>query len=162
MVTQDELKEILDYDPETGIFRWKSPRQKIKVGDVAGTLNHNGYRFIKINGKLYLEHRLAWLYVYGEWPKDMIDHVNGTRDDNRIENLREATRSENKWNQTKPITNTSGYKGACWHKASQKWDARIAINNKRKHLGLFDSPEEAYEAYCKAAKELHGEFAKYE
>ena len=159
-MTQDELKEILDYDPETGIFRWKvSKNQHAKIGEVAGTLHPSGYRYVKINEKPYPEHRLAWLYVYGKWPEDMIDHINGFKDDNRIENLREATRSENFCNRTKYNNNTSGIKGVCWHKISKKWQARIRINNKNKHLGLFDSPEEAYEAYCKAAKELHGEFA---
>ena len=159
-MTQDELKELLDYAPETGIFRWKIYKnQSAKIGDVAGTLCSNGYRHININRKRYLEHRLAWLYIHGEWPKKEIDHINGIKDDNRIENLREATRSENECNKTKRRDNTSGYKCIGWNKAAQKWCARIQIYNKRKHLGLFDSKEEAYAVYCKAAKELHGEFA---
>jgi len=160
MLTQEELKETLDYDPESGIFRWKVAKGlRVKVGDIAGTLHPNGYRYIKINGKRYLEHRLAWLYVHGEWPEDMIDHINGIKDDNRIENLRESTRSENGMNRSKQINNTSGYKGVTWNKAAQKWHTQIMINNKQKYLGYFDSPEEAYAAYCKAAEELHGEFA---
>ena len=161
MLTQEELKEILDYYPETGIFRWKSNRanNKIKVVDIAGTLNYNGYRYIRMNGENYREHRLAWFYVYGHWPEKEIDHINGMKTDNSIENLREASRSENNMNKPKQINNTSGYKGVCWHKAAQKWQAHIKINKKLKHLGLFDSPEEAYAAYCEAAKRLHGEFA---
>ena len=158
----DYLREILDYNPESGVFRWKvSNNNRVKVGDVAGTLKRDGYRRIMINGKAYLERRLAWFYVHGKWPKDMIDHINGIKDDNYIENLREATNAENQWNRTKRDNNTSGFKGVCWNKAAQKWQAQIRINNKVKYLGLFDSPEEAYAAYCKAAKELFGEFANY-
>lgn len=161
-MTQEELKDLLDYDPETGIFRWKVYRnQYAKVGDIAGNLRPDSYRQIKINGKFYLEHRLAWFYIYGEWPENQIDHINGMKTDNRIKNLREADRFDNTRNVKRRKDNSSGYKGVSL--SNGKWMARIwsIIDNKRKrcYLGYFNSPEEAYAAYCKAAKELHGEFA---
>ena len=94
----------------------------------------------------------------GKWPENDIDHINVARGDNRFSNLREATRSENLRNRGAQKNNTSGFKGVSWQKSSRKWDARINIHGKVVHLGYFDDPEDAYQAYCQAAKELHGEF----
>lgn len=126
MITQEQLKLILNYDPETGEFNWLvKPRNRASIGGVAGHLRKNGYREISIKGKKYYAHRLAWLYMTGSWPKEHIDHINGNPSDNRFCNLREATRSQNMHNQGVCSNNTSGYKGVCWHKSNQKWEACI-------------------------------------
>src|SRR6185369_10895033 len=100
--------------------------------------NHQGYWRIFIYGKAYLGHRLVWLYVYGEWPRGDIDHVNRTRSDNRLCNLRVATRSQNLGNMGRRPVNTSGYKGVTWHKRAEKWLAQISVNRKNIYLGLFN------------------------
>lgn len=168
MITQQELKEVLFYDPITGVFTWrqniiykrgvaKGAVAKYTQGKRAGGVEHYGYRRIKINGKTYKEHRLAWLYMYGAFPPH-IDHKDGVRDNNRIENLRLATNSQNACNRSKSIKNTSGYKGVDFSRASKKWRARIMKNGKRITVGYYDTPEEAAENYRIAAKEIHGAF----
>lgn len=155
-LTQSRLKELLHYNPDTGLFTWKvSLSKRVKVGDIAGTVKNPGYLRIRIDGKPYYAHRLAWLYVYGAWPKDQIDHINGERTDNRICNLREATNAENQQNRKKQINNVSGYPGVYWNKSGQKWQARIKINSKTKYLGLFETPEAGHHAYLAAKAELH-------
>jgi hypothetical protein len=156
---QERLKQLLDYDPETGIFKWRVRRQRIFIGRVAGNRAIKGYLFLAFDGKTYQCHRLAWFYVYGEWPKYQIDHINGIRDDNRIANLRLATPSQNLQNRPAPSSNTSGFKGVAWHKGARKWQAYISLNSKRMYLGLFSTKEDAYSAYCTAAIKHHGEFA---
>lgn len=161
MVTAKALRARLDYNPETGIFKWKdsktTPRNR---GKVAGWVNSDGYVCIEIDYKEYKAHRLAWLYIYGKWPKGQTDHENLIRSDNRIKNLREATQSQNQINMGLPKRNTSGFKGAFWIKDHQKWSARIHMDGKQRHLGYFNSAEEAHAAYMKAARARHGEFAR--
>jgi hypothetical protein len=158
MLTQTELKRLLHYDPETGIFtRLIAKCNKVKVGEMVGNRNPKGYLRVNIMNKTHLLHRLAWLYVYGYSPKE-IDHINGVKDDNKIENLREAERYENMWNRDKPSTNTSGYKGVDWDRQKMKWRARCRLDGKRKHLGFFDTKDMAAEAYKMFAKNNHGEF----
>ena len=152
---QSELKSLLLYDPETGIFTWLVGQDK---GKKAGFKHCRGYLQQKIKTKKYLSHRLAWLYVYGEMPSGEIDHINGIRDDNRIINLRECSASQNQWNCTAQKNNTSGFKGVCWNKRAGKWHAQIMINLNKKHLGYFATAEQAGAAYQAKAKELHGEF----
>jgi hypothetical protein len=155
-VTQDELKQILFYCAITGHFTWLvSTARRIKIGDRAGTPNEKGYIIIQINGKLYRAHRLAWLYVHGYLPTKQIDHKNGIKDDNRIDNLREATNSENHQNKGKRKDNTSGFTGVTFHKPTGKWLAQIGIGGKKHFLGLFNTREEARDAYLKAKSELH-------
>ena len=159
----EELRAMLDYDPETGAFTWKvKVRAQTVVGEEAGYLNNRGYRTIMIKGVQYLSHRLAWYYVYGVEPKEYLDHVNSVRYDNRIDNLREATNTENMRNQGKKPNNTSGFKGVHWNKGSQKFCARCWTGGKRHHLGYYDTSEEAHAAYVAFAKEHHGNFAKTE
>ena len=175
MLTQEYLKLVINYDPETGIFlRLARPLSHYKslnscnltnsriAGTIAGWISKKGYRRIRIDGITYGAHQLAWLYVYGEWPESDVDHVNndGPKHDNRICNLRLATRSQNAANTGKKSTNKSGYKGVSWHKATCKWRAQIMINGKKTHLGLFDSAEDAHKAYVEKIKEIHGEFAR--
>ena len=155
-LTQERLQELLSYDPETGIFTNLKSRGRVKIGAVAGSKNPNGYIYIAIDSKKYRAHRLAWLYVHGNFPANQIDHINEVKDDNRIVNLRLATNLENHQNQSSPRTNnTSGYLGVIWDKFSGKWRARIKVNGKQKHLGCFDTGEEASEAYVTAKRELH-------
>lgn len=155
MLTQSRLKELLHYDPNTGTFVWRSARQGVRVGGVAGCINGNGYQLICVDYRLYMSHRLAWLYVYGAWPEHEIDHINGIRDDNRIANLREATRAENAQNRAKQSNNTSGLIGVHWDSTKRKWISQIKIDGATKHLGVFDTPESAHAAYCVAKAGLH-------
>ncbi len=121
--------------------------------------NGRGYRRGSVFGRRYLTHRVIWLMYTGAWPVEHLDHINGDPLDNRIENLREATSAENQWNQGVRKTNRSGFKGVHWHKDRRKWAAKIRKDGKTKHLGLFTCPKEAHAAYCKAAKEMHGEYS---
>ena len=159
MLTQEELKQILEYDPTTGDFIWKiSPAKNVKIGDTAGTTVKNGYCNIKINRFTYKAHRLAWLYMYREFPDGLIDHINGVADDNRIVNLRVVSNADNSKNQKIRKTNTSGYKGVSWSKTKLKWQAQCCTDYKAVHLGYFDTPKEASEAYNNYAREHHKEF----
>jgi hypothetical protein len=159
MITQNELKQMLDYDPITGQFTWAVPNEgatSVKIGKIAGHTNKiSGYHQICVNGKLYQSHRLAWLYVYGSFPSKNIDHINGVRDDNRIDNLREANYIENGQNRSINKNNTSGFIGVSYHKKQCKWTSRITFNYKIMNLGYFDTAEEAHQAYVKAKSELH-------
>jgi len=156
---QDYLKEILSYNPETGEFHWKTPPGlKIKAGAVAGQVKDNGYHAITIQGKVYKSHRLAWKIQYNEDPPDHIDHVNGSKLDNRIENLRKATPSQNQYNKRMPRLPKSGVKGVCWHKAVKKWRAQIATERRVIHLGYFTEISEAADARAAAVLIYHGGF----
>lgn len=105
-----------------------------------------------------MAHQLIWAIVHGEYA-DQIDHHNGDKSDNRLDNLRLCDNSGNQHNQGKRKTNTSGYKGVSWHKQSNCWRATIYVNSRQRSLGLYERPEDAYSAYCEAARELHGQFA---
>lgn len=158
-VSLERLRSLLDFDPETGVFKWKVARCNVKAGDVAGSVSlHNGYIELRIDRKLYLGHRLAWLYVHGTWPESQIDHRNKVRSDNRIKNLRPASRCQNAQNTKTPITNTSGYRGVSWHNQSGKWQVTLIANKRRKFLGLFADKEEGAIAYNNEAKRQCGEF----
>jgi hypothetical protein len=159
MITELELKELLHYNPDTGIFTWLVNKAKtIKAGSVAGTLTSSGYIHIKIDYKLYKAHRLAWLYVHGKFPEHHTDHINGIRNDNRIVNLREATFSQNIMNSKTQTKNTSGYKGVSFNIGKNKFESYVSFNHKKIHIGLFDTAKEANEARKVKAKILHGEF----
>ena len=146
-LTVEYLRSILHYDPATGIFTRKvSTARRVKVGDIAGSLDGGGYLQIRVQSRLHLAHRLAWLYTYGEWPKDQIDHINRNKTDNRISNLREVTNKQNLQNAGKRSNNTSGCPGVRWYKQNSKWVACIAHNYKQIHLGYFSILEEAIAA----------------
>lgn len=143
-LNQGLLKENLSYDLETGVFtRRISNTNFVKVGSVAGWVRRDGYIEIKVNGRPYLAHRLAWLYMTGSWPADEIDHIDGNPGNNRFHNLRSVDHKENGRNQKMPCNNTSGIVGIHWFKPRQKWQARITLDGKRIYLGYFDSLEEA-------------------
>lgn len=166
MITIDRLREVLDYNPDTGVFTWKD-RADISVqwrgkhvGTRAGTVARNGYREINITGRRYMAHRLVWFYQHGAWPKADIDHINLVRDDNRIENLRQATRAENIRNRGPQKDNALGIKGVSWDKKYQKFTAKITSDGKSYFLGYFADIQPAIEAYQSAAVRLHKEFAR--
>lgn len=156
MLTQERLKQVLSYNPESGEWRWLiSTNRAIKIGQIAGTVRRDGYRQIMVDGLLHFSGRLAWLYVTGEWPEEQVDHVNRERADDRWVNLREATWSENMANRKMPSHNTSGYIGVSWDGPSGKWDARV---NKIR-IGLFDDILKAVAARDAAALDMQGAFA---
>lgn len=164
--SQQEIQNILNYNPETGIFAWKH-RNDMRAqwnskhaGKLAGALNTDGAVQIKINSILYLAHKLAWIYMYGYCPLVQVDHKDVNPGNNRISNLRLATHSENKCNRRKTIKNKTGYKGVYSYKETGRFCVAITKEKKQKWLGIYDTPEEAYAAYCEAAKEYHGEFSR--
>lgn len=157
MITQNLLKEFLHYDFETGIFNWKTkPSKKTCIGDIVGRIN-KGYIEIKICGRRYFAHRLAWLYVYGNLPKNKIDHIDHDPLNNRIDNLRDVTNAENIQNQIRCQKNnkSSGLLGVSWHKRERKYRAQIRVFGKNKYLGVFDTAEEAHNAYIDAKRIYH-------
>ncbi len=149
------------YHDDIGRFVWKVAKGWVKPGRIAGTANgDNGYRYIKLNGVHYLEHRMVWLYVHGCLPEGEIDHINGDKKDNRIENLRQCTRSQNEINKGLSSANTSGCKGVSWHAQSKKWRARLKVNKKEVHLGTFENKADAELAYKSYLQKTHGDFLK--
>lgn len=161
MLTAARLREVLDYNPETGEFRWRMTlSQRAPAGSVAGCISPEKYIRIRIDGVLYHGHRLAWLYVHGEWPSKRLDHKNVQRGENRIANLREATASQNLANRGLDKNNTSGVKGVSWWAGRSKWVAKIECGGRKHTLGYFDSKEAAAAAYASAATRLFGEFAR--
>lgn len=163
-ISLEQLREELHYDPADGQFYWKKPRGGPKridsdgVENRAGSKRGDGYVSISALGFKYLAHRLAWFYVHGVWPENIIDHINNDRTDNRIENLREA--SENSRNQGLRSDNTSGFRGVSFSKEHGKWVARIVHNYRQHVLGYFDVKEDAIAAYNRQADEFHGAFAR--
>lgn len=158
MISQAYLKSIIVYDANKGILIWKKARSnRVKMGQEAGFLS-NGYYSIQLDGKFYRRSRIAWFYVYGEWPQS-IDHINHITTDDRISNLRAATLSENQGNRRLNKNNKCGYKGVHFFKRTKKWCAQITINKRGKNLGYFDTPELAHKAYMKAAKQIFKDFA---
>jgi len=150
------IRSLLDYDPDTGIFRWKVTGTGRKVSQIAGGINNEGYLKIGINYRIYFAHRLAWLIYYGYLPKEL-DHINRNKSDNRICNLRECNRSQNNAN-TLPYKNRK-YKGICFDKRCGKYRVQIGYKKENYYLGRFDTPEAAALAYNAKALELYGEFA---
>lgn len=172
--TPQELRELLSYDPETGVLTWK-PRVETAFATkrAASTWNaryagkdaltsHNGwgYRRGSVRGALYCTHRVAWALSYNEWPNGQIDHINGDRSDNRLANLRLVSHAENGRNQQMPSTSTSGVVGVHWYKKFQKWQAHITVSRRTKFLGYFDDLTEAVAAR-KAAELQHNFHANH-
>jgi hypothetical protein len=166
-LTAEKLREILAYDQETGDFvRLVDRSTNARAGSIAGCVSAGGtgklHWQISIDGRLYYAHRLAWLYMTGQWPSKTIDHIDANGLNNRWSNLREATKSENQHNRGKQRNNTSGFKGVSWHKRDRKWQAEIWLNGRKKSLGGFDDAAAAHAAYCDAAQKFHGGFARVE
>ena len=155
-LTAERVRELLNYDPETGIFTWRVSRGGVVAGAIAGANNGKGYLRIVIDNRKYRAHRLAWLMTFGEWPDDQIDHMDGDKLNNRIVNLRECSNSKNHQNLGGAYSNNAiGVLGVYYFKKSKKWRAQITHDKKQHHLGSFETPEQAHEAYCLAKRELH-------
>jgi HNH endonuclease/AP2 domain len=159
-ITAEHLRSIIHYDSETGVFTWLRPNPEWKAGragDRAGCFHKSsGYRAIKINSRAYREHRLAWFYVHGEWPKDELDHVNCDKADNRLSNLREASRHQNLANAPAWGKNLKGAD----HLPSGRWRAKMCVKYKQITIGIYDTEQEAHDAYLNAVKNLYGDFAR--
>jgi hypothetical protein len=155
ILTAAELRHVVSYDADTGTFWWKNIiSRKVKPGQVAGCDNGSGYIRIPILGKIYRAHRLAWLYVYGHWPEHLIDHINGDTSDNRIANLREATRRLNSENLRGPtVRNSTGFLGV--FPSRRRFGAKIDVGGTSEYLGLYDTAAEAHAAYLAAKRKLH-------
>lgn len=149
MITADYVRTLLNYDPETGIFSWTDKAYKNVKGKKAGYPNANKYLKIRINYKQYSLHRIAWLIVYGVWPENQIDHIDGNRQNNKIANLRDVSGSMNQHNR-------KGFMGVVKNKNNGKpFRARIKVNGKEMNLGRFDTAEDAHKAYLKAKRKFH-------
>lgn len=163
-----ELKALLDYEPDTGLFRWK-PREgstrEEKIfnsrfaGTIAGTINGHGYIQINISGRLHKAHRLAWFFVHGNCPP-LIDHINRDKTDNRLSNLREATKAQNAVNSGATSRSKTGVKGVCWSDKENKWVAYIRVDGRSKRIGAFADISAAASAYRNHAISLHGDYAR--
>ncbi len=162
MITQNKLKELLNYDPNTGLFIWKvSIGSRAKKGTIAGSVGTNGYLRIGIDGRDYRSNRLAWFYIYGVWPSFHIDHIDHDIKNNKIANLRDISNQQNIQNQilAHKSNKTTGLLGTHYDKRKCKYIAKIRINKIRIHLGSFDTAELAHKAYLKAKIKLHPTFA---
>ena len=155
MLTQTRLMQVFDYNPETGVFTRKLKQTGIKQGSVSGSLSTQGYLVTSVDGKLYSCHRLAWLYVTGNWPDYQIDHINGCRSDNRIANLRDLKKEINIQNQRRAQKSNKSTQVLGTFKNGKKFAARIAHNGKKLYLGTFTTLEEASAAYLAAKRLLH-------
>jgi hypothetical protein len=167
--TAELIRHLFSYDEASGAVKWSNPRSNcVKKGDAVGvTQVNNGKEYLKVhitiagNSAMYQLHRIIWLYVTGEDPGGFqIDHIDGDGLNNRFLNLRKANQSENNCNSKRRKNNSSGFKGVSWSKSKNKWEARIKIKGLQRFLGHFLTPELAHMAYCKAAAELHGDFAR--
>lgn len=170
-LTQERLRAVLNYDPDSGLFRWRVSRgRSAKTGQVANHLA-DGYIRITIDGSRYLAHRLAWFVVFGAWPIELLDHKNGDRSDNRLCNLRLATRTENSRNASLSASNRCGFKGVHHRPTVTYRDGRTApraspfcavirFDGRQRTLGYFKTPEDAHAAYVAAAQRHFGEFSR--
>jgi len=149
-----ELMQALSYDIETGVFRWRVPSRRVSVGDVAGCVD-NGYVRIKVKQRAYRAHRIAWLFVHGEWPSDDIDHINGDRSDNRIANLRDVPRAINCQNlrRARRDNKSSGLLGVTRDRGM--WLAQISVGGRNRLVGRFSDANQAHAAYVAAKRQQH-------
>lgn len=156
-LTAERLRELLAYDELTGEFTWVRPQSnRVAAGAKAGCISHEGYLLIRVDGTTYKAHRLAWLFVNGVFPADVLDHWDTNKLNNRIGNLREVTQTVNTQNRIAPgKSNTSGLLGVGFMPSLGKWRARIMVKRKEVHIGLYDTKEEAGQAYVEAKRRLH-------
>lgn len=154
------LKTLFEYR-DGHLYRLITISSNAKRGDRAGTIDKSGYVIIRVNRKHYKEHRLIFLMHHGYLP-EQIDHIDGTKDNNRIENLRPATNSQNQFNKTKRTKNNSGLKGVHWNKSKNKYISQCSVNGTKHYLGQFDDKYVAYETVCNFRKLYHGEFCNNE
>lgn len=165
-LTPEYVRSIFDYDSAAGLLKWRKlphvSASNIKVGGVAGFLENTGYTRVRIGGHQYMAHRLIWLYVHGEWPREQVDHKDRDKGNNRIDNLRLADNRLNRANTAVNANNFLGCKGVQLHKQSGKYRARICVYGKHISLGLHHKIEDAVAAYTKAAKDHFGDYARTE
>ena len=158
-LTQWRLKEVLHYNPDTGAFTWTKCTGAAKAGSAAGCVKTASaalrYCVIRVDSALHRAHRLAWLYMTGDYPSGLIDHVDGNGLNNRWCNLRQCSHSENQQNRVKQVNNRSGYLGVSWAKYQNKWQAQITVRGDHKHLGFFEDPQEAHKVYLMAKSQIH-------
>lgn len=152
---QKRVKDLLEYRPETGVFTWRMRKHGVTVGRIAGNIGRYGYWYMVLDGKRYAAHRLVWLYVYGEWPAECIDHINRVRTDNRLVNIRAVTRAQNRQNLGLDSKNKSGFRGVSYDAKNKKWRASISIQGKAKNLGRYENKNLAVMAYKAAAAKYH-------
>ncbi len=154
-LTAGRVREVLDYDPDTGVFRWmRRMGSRAPAGAVAGSLRPDGYVGIRVDRRVYFAHRLAWLIIHGAFPTDQIDHRDGHRANNRLANLRAATSEGNQQNQRRAHRNNkTGFLGVSTHR--DRFQAGIRVDGGRRYLGRFDTPEQAHAAYLDAKRQLH-------
>jgi hypothetical protein len=157
-LSHGRLQELLDYDPNTGVFTWRVARGNAKAGSIAGHRGGRGYWSISINGRPYRAHRLAWLWIYGLWPSGILDHKNRIKDDNRISNIRECSETENLRNRGRFTNNQSGTTGV-YRATDNTWCARITVNYKNIHLGVFRAIDDAIAARKAAEARYFGPFS---
>lgn len=158
-LTQERLKDLLDYDSNTGLFTWRVYRARgAKIGQTAGSYSDTGYIDIRVDGRLYRAHRLAWLYLHGYFPENDIDHIDRVKINNKASNLRVVSKSCNSRNTGIRVTNTSGIKGVSWLNSRQRWYPQITVNGKPIYLGIFKDKTEAVIARWEAEKKygFHG------
>lgn len=158
-MTDDEIDDYLEYEPESGYFFWRVARGRVAAGSIAGRRCDDGRIIIKLGAKNYLAHRLAWFLQTGEWPPDEIDHENNNPSDNNWNNLRLATRAQNRMNSRCRSDSVSAVKGVYFEKRTARYSARIYINGKRKWLGSFATAKEADAVFRAAERQAHGHFA---
>ena len=160
----DHIREVLDYDMETGVFTWRVDRPRVKAGDIAGFVDA-GRRKIRIRGRNYYVSRLAIFWVTGKWPAAEVDHRNTNTKDNAYANLREASHAQNMQNRPVNASSTTGFKGVRFQRSAHGnrcgyYVAQIGIGGKRVYLGSRKTAEEAHKLYVEAAAKLHGTFAR--
>ena len=147
------LRTRLEYNPKTGVLMWRNGKRK---NCLAGSVNSHGYSYLKVNGRVYKCHRIAFLFAFGRWPA-IVDHINGVRTDNRISNLREVTQSQNRMNARRRSDNTSGFTGVKWKSNHGKWCAEIKVNGRIITIGYFDDQQSALAARRDAEVQHFGE-----
>jgi len=152
-ITPERLRELLHYNPDTGVFTWRASRGHLAAGRIAGYGNGRGYIQIKVDDRAYVAHRLAWLYMHGRFPSAQLDHINGVRGDNRIANLREASQSENQQNIKGARRGSATRLGVSFAKG--KWRAEIQVNGRRTNLGHYPTEDSAHAAYLSAKRVMH-------
>ena len=155
MLTHERLLQVFDYNPDTGVFKRKLKQTGVSQGAVSGSRNNEGYLVTSVDSKIYKCHRLAWFYMVGKWPEGQIDHINGQKDDNRFQNLRDVSKVQNTQNQRRAQRSNKSTGVLGTYKVGSKFAARVSHNNKKVYLGLYATIEEAQAAYVAAKRLLH-------
>lgn len=155
--TPERVRELLSYCPETGRLTWRVRAGRVSAGDPVRAIRRDGYLSVRIDGLPNMAHRVAWVHFYGHWPSHTLDHINGDKTDNRIANLRDVPHALNMHNQRAAAGHNKGSSmlGAHWHKKDQRWRSNITVGGITRHLGYFDTEQQAHEAYIAAKRQLH-------